>query len=378
MAFHLGCMRALHQCGLLDQVAVLSTVSGGSVIGALYAANDESFEAFEERVRGHLKRGFVWPAVRKIFTTGEGLRALYCWLLVGVISLVLSAISLIGRLLTLIISASARQRWRLAPIHPPVPRFASRTTILQRVFDDELFDGKRLRDVPATRPLLIVNAADLRTGSAFYFSPTHSGSWRLGEVSGSDIKLSHAVTASAAYPLFLPALEERMAFNKRDGSRRVEHVSLSDGGVYDNLGLAPLWPDRDPDVSLNVVKADVIICCRAGYGPRFEPPSQFLISRLKSVFACALDRSQNAGIKRLFDLKDAGKLSGFALPFLGQDDSRLMFPPDDLVSREDTYDYPTDFSPMSNEWIDRLSMRGEQLTQALLKEHLPQLLAADS
>ena len=35
MAFHLGCLRALHDEGLLDQVATISAVSGGSVLAAL-------------------------------------------------------------------------------------------------------------------------------------------------------------------------------------------------------------------------------------------------------------------------------------------------------------------------------------------------------
>jgi NTE family protein len=39
IAFHLGCLRALHRLGLLDRVAILSTVSGGSVIGAYFHAH---------------------------------------------------------------------------------------------------------------------------------------------------------------------------------------------------------------------------------------------------------------------------------------------------------------------------------------------------
>ena len=61
------------------------------------------------------------------------------------------------------------------------------------------------------------------------------------------------MTASAAYPTFLPALDEELPFDKRDGARRSERVVLTDGGVYDNLGLAPLWPDRDASISLNVI-----------------------------------------------------------------------------------------------------------------------------
>ena len=39
IAFHLGCLRALNRLGLLERVAVLSTVSGGSVIGACFHAH---------------------------------------------------------------------------------------------------------------------------------------------------------------------------------------------------------------------------------------------------------------------------------------------------------------------------------------------------
>ena len=262
--------------------------------------------------------------------------------------------------ISLLFPPDQRSRWRLQVLYAPIRRFASRTTLLQLVLDDA-FEGKRLRDLPTDGPLLIILAADLRTGSAFYFSRQSSGSWRLHELADRDVSLAHAVTASAAYPLLLPALDEVLPFNKKDGSRREERVTLTDGGVYDNLGLAPLWPDRDPQISLNVTEIDSIICCRAGYGLRFDPPSQFLLARLSSAFVCVQDRAQNAAMKRLFDLTTAGRLKGFLLPYLGQDDSRLKFPPVDLVTREDAYAYPTDLSPMSTDWIDKLSRRGEHL-----------------
>jgi NTE family protein len=146
-------------------------------------------------------------------------------------------------------------------------------------------------------------------------------------------------------------------------------VILTDGGIYDNLGLAPMWPRRDPAISLNVQPIDFIICCRAGYGLRHDPPTHFLTGRLTSAFSCLLDRTQNLATNRLFELRDSGQLKGFILPYLGQDDSRLACAPPGLVSREEAFGYPTDFSAMSEEWIDRLSMRGEQLTRALWAEH---------
>jgi NTE family protein len=376
IAFHLGCLRALHDLGILDRVKVLSTVSGGSVIGALYALSDEPFPTFEQRVRATLTRGLAWPAVRTAVLTGEGPKALFCWMLTGSLNVCFLAVSRTARLLSLVVPPEKRNRWGLDSWHPPVRRFASRTTIFRRAIDDELFRGAHLSDLKDKKLLLIINAADLRTGSAFYFTAKESGSWRLGKLATTGIKLAHAVTASAAYPLFLPALDEELPFNRRDGSHRVERVTLTDGGVYDNLGLAPLWPDRDPSVSLNVAPINTIICCRAGYGLRHDPPSQFLIGRLASAFACIHDRAQNATMKRLFELRESGKLHSFILSYLGQDDSRLEFPPNDLVTREEAYAYPTDFSAMDPVWIERLSRRGEQLTRALIAEHAPALIRA--
>jgi NTE family protein len=377
MAFHLGCLRALHQLGILKRVRVLSTVSGGSVIGALYAASDEPFEDFEARLRAVLAKGLMGATVRAAFFTPEGLKALLCFCTLGPINLAFVLATWLAWFASLPLPARLRPRGRNENWHLPFRRYASRTTIFRRAVDHELFNGKTLADLSSQKPFLIINAAELRTGSAFYFSARESGSWRLGRLAPPGISLAHAVTASAAYPLFLPAFDEDIAFDRRDGSRRVERVTLTDGGVYDNLGLAPLWPDRDASVSLNVAPIDAIICCRAGYGLRHDPPSQFLIARLKSAFACIHDRAQNAGMKRLFELQASGKLRAVVLPYLGQDDRRLKYPPANLVTREAAYAYPTDFAAMSAEWIDRLSRRGEQLTKALIAEHAPHLVAPD-
>ena len=373
IAFHLGCLRALHDLGILQRIEVLSTVSGGSVIGALYATTDAPFSEFDAKVRAMLARGLVGPAVRTAFLTTEGPKALLCVAVTGSINLAFQTVSWLLWGIGLVSPREYRSKFRIENWHPPVRRFASRTTILRRAIHDELFSGVRLHDLKDREPLLIINAAELRTGSAFYFTAKDSGSWRLGKLALTDIPMAYAVTASAAFPMFLPALDEVLPFDRRDGSRRVDRVSLTDGGVYDNLGLAALWPDREPSISINVNALDTIICCRAGYGLRHDPPNQFMIARLQSAFASIHDRAQNAATKRLFDLKEQGRLATVVIPYLGQDDSRLKFRPPDLVTREEAYSYPTDFSAMSLAWIERLSRRGEQLTRALITEHAPHL-----
>lgn len=59
MAFHLGCLRAVKELGLLDKIEAISTISGGSVIGAYYAYTPEkTFDEFETDIRKHLRKGF--------------------------------------------------------------------------------------------------------------------------------------------------------------------------------------------------------------------------------------------------------------------------------------------------------------------------------
>lgn len=370
IAFHLGCLRALHAEGILEGVQVISAVSGGSVLAALYCSHNGDFPAFEASVRTLLARGFIKPAIKTAVTTLEGLKALLCVIPLAAIQCVTFLVRLAFRLLPKSLALKARcEAWLR---EPRMRRFSSRTTILRRVLSDVVFDGKTLVDLRRDRPKLIVVACELRTKSAFYFSAGGVGSWRLGETDPHNIEIAHAVAASAAFPALLPALDEYLTFSQKGESRRCR-VILTDGGVYDNLGLAPLWPDRDPSVSLHADKCDTIIACRAGYSLDESPAPTFWPSRMMAVIESIHARSQNFAMNRLFDLKNAGTLKGFIIPYLGQADDRLAYPPSDLVTRETTAAYPTDFSAMPNDWIERLSRRGEQLTVALLKEHLPHL-----
>lgn len=370
IAFHLGCLRTLDRLGILQRASVLSTVSGGSVIGAMYAVHQGSFEEFEHRVRAVLETGFMVPAIRTAMTTSEGLKAAGSFLRIAIFGNMTRLLRSISRGLGRVLAANSQ-----VVEEPRMPRrTASSTTILRRTFDTMLFEGKTLGNLASGRPALVIVAAELRTGSGFYFTKHEAGSYRFGKMNPSSLQLAHAVAASAAYPMFLPALDELFAFNRRDGSLVTERVTLTDGGIYDNLGLSTLWPDRDHDITVTVPHVDTIVACRAGYGLRMGSPSIFFGDRMFAAFAAVHARAQNAAMNRLFDLKDAGRLRGFALPYLDQNDARLKFPPPDLVRREAVAGYPTNFSAMPPEWIERLSKRGEQLTLAVIQEHMPELI----
>ncbi len=361
MAFHLGCLRALNDLKILDSVSTLTAVSGGSVLAGLYCSYPGDFAAFETRVRGVLAEGFVKPALRKAVTSSEGVKALSYAV---VLFLERSVAFVTRRVLSLLRLSRAKEQW---PNVSPIVRKASRTTILRQTLS-AVFGGCQMKDLRQDRPRLIIVACELRAKAAFYFTAERIHCWRYGSSDSEGIELADAVVASAAYPAALPAIDQYMDFTKK-GIETRHRITLTDGGVYDNLGLAPLWPDRDPTISLKVEKHDRIIACRAGYALEVAEPASIWPSRMGAAFECVFARAQNLTTKRLYDLADSGKLKGFLLPYLGQQDENLKFPPVNLVSQKDTASYPTNFGAMDKIWIENLVNRGEQLVHALVKEN---------
>ena len=369
MAFHLGCLRALCEAGILDRISTISSVSGGSVLAALYCQTPGDFDTFEAKTRHILATGLVRPAFWTAISTTEGLKALLTVAALAADRSLASLARLILRMLGL--RHRVQGDWLR---RSPIRRRASRTTILRRVFD-RIFDSQTLPELRSDRPKLILVACELQAKSAFYFASDAVGSWQLGAATPEGIQIGHAVAASAAYPVALPALDEMMTFTK-EGVTAERRVILTDGGVYDNLALAPLWPGREATVSLHVDHYPRIIACRAGYALQSAPAPSFVPSRMTAVFESVHARAQNLAMNRLFDLKRAGEIEAFLLPYLGQKDSLLTSPPPNLVRCEDVADYPTDFSPMSQAWIDKLVTRGEQLTKALLTQYWSEVLSA--
>ncbi|MNF44874.1 Patatin-like phospholipase [compost metagenome] len=365
MAFHLGCLRALHDLGVLQRVSTITAVSGGSVLAGLYCSHPGDFEAFEARVREVLREGFAKPALRRALSSADGVKAVaYASALV-----VERSVAFFWR-----IGQRIFRKWKRGehwPNSAPFLRKASRTTIMRNVFS-KTFNGCLLKNLRHDRPQLIVIACELRAKAAFYYTRDRLHCWRYGSASSESVELADAVVASAAYPAFLPALDQRLTFTKTKGVLEEENthrITLTDGGVYDNLGLAPLWPDRDFSESLPVPRHNWIIACRAGYGLEVTEPASMWGSRMGASFESVFARAQNLATKRLFDLKELGMLKGFMLPYLGQKDSSLKYTNRDMVTAESTAGYATDFNAMDKEWIERLVRRGEQIVHAQFKQH---------
>jgi NTE family protein len=88
-------------------------------------------------------------------------------------------------------------------------------------------------------------------GASWIFSKTRVGDWQVGYLRpGPDWPVARAVAASSCFPpVFGPlrlGLEPKMLRGGRApaGRRRDEAIAkmgLTDGGVYDNMGLEPVW-----------------------------------------------------------------------------------------------------------------------------------------
>ena len=372
IAFHLGCLRALHDRGVLEKVELLSGVSGGSVIGALYAYSDEPFAAFEQRIEALLRRGMVWGIAREMFLSCETLRILAAMLTSGVVAAMGTLVRLIvavlglfrigGNMLPILASAASAR----------LPRFASRTTAFENYLRRRHFSNRRMDEVGRPGLNVVINAAELRTETAFRFGSRESGCWRYGKlVETPDVAM--AVAASAAFPAALPALDQVMTFT-RGGIEVAHRVMITDGGVYDNLGVSCMQPGRAAEYSSNAYAVDFIIACDAGQGtPTGNAKSYFWASRMLATINTIHRRTQTLTLNQLHRMAANGEIQGFLLPYLGQIDERLPLRPANLVPREDAFCYPTNFSPMSPSNIAILSKRGEQLTNLMLDAHAPHL-----
>src|SRR5262249_19510530 len=70
IAFHLGCLRALNDRGVLARVSVISAVSGGAVIAGLFAYSKTSFDEFDGTVTNFLRAGLQRATLQHFLSPG--------------------------------------------------------------------------------------------------------------------------------------------------------------------------------------------------------------------------------------------------------------------------------------------------------------------
>jgi len=208
---------------LLEEVDVISSVSGGSLPAAYYGLfGDRIFEDFSDKV---LCRNIGRDLIKQVFVP-------------------LNMVRLFS------------------------PRFG-RTDILAKMFTSDIYEGKTFADLidRHERPFLVINSTDIALGSRFEFTQQQ---FDLLNSDLSSYPIGFAVAASSAYPGYLTPVTLRnypkgpdfhppkwiAQEQERDDPSRIRYplfrdyqsyllpgspyVHLVDGGVSDNLGILPV------------------------------------------------------------------------------------------------------------------------------------------
>ena len=195
-AFHLGVMRELQRLRILGRLDLVSCVSGGSIAGGALVVCWRDPAGALEKLEQYLKTKSIAVA------------------------------SVLG-----------------GALDP----FSSRLDKLADTYDRDLFRGARLSALKSG-PRVYFNTTNLATGNMFSFvagggKEEEMGEHELGFAGASDFLLSRAVAASSAFPPVFPPL--RLDPDVYPPAAGVEYVTLTDGGIYDNMGVNPLLRARN-------------------------------------------------------------------------------------------------------------------------------------
>jgi NTE family protein len=239
--FHLGVLRRLAKEDRLENVSVLSTVSGGSLVtAAIFAHSGMRWPTSEAYL------STVYPKLREIITT----TSLLAFDAVGCKGLLRHNVSLLtdrAGLLALFL----KERWGVT--------------------------GK-LSDLPDS-PKWYVNTTCFETGKNWRFSKREMGDWQFGRHFNPQFEIAQAAAASAAVPYGIGALKLTLpseGWHNTDPATRAplspckppsNSVRLWDGGAYENLGLEAIFK---PGEALR--GCDFLICSDAS-GP-LKPPGR--------------------------------------------------------------------------------------------------------
>lgn len=115
-----------------------------------------------------------------------------------------------------------------------------------------LFGEATLQDLPADPPRFVINATSVQTGVLVRFSKPYIADYHVGMIRNPKVELAVAVAASSAFPPVLSPLmldldaklwEPPVGPESPDTHKGLfrSRVVLTDGGVYDNLGLETAW-----------------------------------------------------------------------------------------------------------------------------------------
>jgi NTE family protein len=262
IAFGLGCLRALHDQDVLRHVRVVSGISGGSLLAAMWAYGPAEFAEFDALVTAFLRRGLQRDLVRAALTPSA-------------------------------LARNALSSLRATPLIPGRRhRTVTRTDLLAQLLRSRLFGTRELPDVTLPNVTTVISATDLLSTNAVRFGSKTSSCSPYGLITNR-IPVADAIAASAAHPVLLPALTRTYKFQDSNGICQEHSLAMTDGGIYDNLGLSPLLPGRSSAHTSHVYPLNYLIAVDAGRGRARKRGLSFLPARLNRSMDITYSRAQD-------------------------------------------------------------------------------------
>jgi NTE family protein len=202
--FHLGSLLRLNSIGFLPKLDRISSVSGGSITAAMLGLKWSRLHFDAEGIATNFQHEVVEP-IRSLASRTIDRGAIVIGALVPGIS--------IG-------------------------------DQVEAAYRRHLFGDATLQDLP-DRPRFVINATNVQSGVLWRFMRPYMRDYRVGEVRNPIVPLAKAVAASSAFPPFLSPVRLDLRatdFTPNSGfdlqrEPYTTDVVLTDGGVYDNLGL---------------------------------------------------------------------------------------------------------------------------------------------
>jgi len=208
MVFHIGVLWRLNEAGYLAKLDRVSSVSGGSITAAALAIRWHELGFGGDGVASRFEELVVAP-LRAM--AGETIDA-------GAV--------ILGALL-------------------PGSHIADRVA---KAYRDHLFGHRTLQDLP-DHPRFVLNATNVQSGALCRFSKPYIWDYRVGKIKNPTLELASAVGASSAFPPVLsPVVLHFKDSDFEPGTGEdlqrppfTTEMTLSDGGVYDNMGIETAW-----------------------------------------------------------------------------------------------------------------------------------------
>lgn len=220
--FHLGALWRLNELGWLRRLDIITSVSGGSIINGVLATRWSSLAWSPLPGGGEIALDFEDKIANPIRE--------FCTKSIDVSSVIIGGLS----------------------------PFSSIADQVAHAYDKHLFEGATLQTLPAPvsglAPRFLFYASSLQTGSSVRMDRRRFADYKIGEIPSPDLSLARVVGASSAFPPILSPVYfdfDPAQWQPLPGGYLFPNVELrkqvvlTDGGVYDNLGLEAIYDRCD-------------------------------------------------------------------------------------------------------------------------------------